>query len=167
EMILLDEHAHAPGEIARAVGEELDLAKAEMLAPLKHDERVVDRQAIDLVRAGLAERVVAGLEGGALLGGAGRREGPGQREQDDTLAREQVAAADVLPAERVVAADGLVAHAGLEGHVGDGAVEHAGLLLVGGRKGRRGNTPLALRVPGRAARERPERHGGSSVATAI
>ena len=73
-MVLVDQHAHPAGEMARAVGQQLDLFQPEVLAPLVHHEGVVDRQAVDLVHAGGLEHVVEPLIVRALLVAAGRGE---------------------------------------------------------------------------------------------
>src|SRR4029079_13840424 len=61
-----------------------------------HDERIVDRDAGDLVDA-LAFEVLSLLDvGGQVLRRAGRREGAGHGEQGDALAAEEVAASGRL-----------------------------------------------------------------------
>src|SRR6185503_8439565 len=117
-------------EISRAVGQQLYLLYAQMLAPLVHDKGIVDGDAIDLVHAGGLELVIEPLERRALLVGAGGGEGAGQRENDDPLALEQVGGVHILPAEGIVPADALIAYAGLEGDFGDMTSDHGRLHLV-------------------------------------
>ncbi len=130
EMVLVDQHAHPAGEVARTVREELGLADAKMLSPLVHDKGIVDREAVDLIRPRRAQIVIGAFIGGALFGAAGRGERTRQGEDDNALAIKDVGACQIVPAERVGAANRVIANAGAEGDIGNIAVDHRGAPVV-------------------------------------
>ena len=128
EIVLGHQHAHLARELARAVGNELDILQPLRLAPGVHDEGVVDGDAVDRVDALCLELVIELLEIGKLVGRAGRREGARQREQHHALAGEIVGTGLVFPPERVGSLDRLVAHAGAKGDIGHFFDGHLQLL---------------------------------------
>src|SRR3546814_11662251 len=69
---------HLAGELAGAVGNELDVVQALLLAPGIHHEGVVHRETVDLVDAFGLELRIELVEIRELVGRAGRREGAGQ-----------------------------------------------------------------------------------------
>jgi hypothetical protein len=71
-----------------------------VLAPRVHDERVVDRQARDLVDALRLELVVVGEVRRHVLGRARRRERAGQPEHDDLLPLEQLVGLERVRSDR-------------------------------------------------------------------
>jgi len=46
QMFLLDQHTEAASEIAVAIGNELDVAQIQALAPLEHHEGIVNAQSL-------------------------------------------------------------------------------------------------------------------------
>ena len=129
-MVFLDQHAHAAGEVARSVGKQLHFFQAQGFAPLVHDKRIIDRDAIDLVDAACLELVIEAFISRALLVRTGRGECARQGEYGDSFACEQVLGIHVLPAERVFAVDRFVANAGFQGNLGDISTDHIWLHVV-------------------------------------
>mmetsp|Transcript_2955 Transcript_2955/g.8588 ORF Transcript_2955/g.8588 Transcript_2955/m.8588 type:complete len:282 (-) Transcript_2955:61-906(-) len=127
-------HAHAPGEKAGAIRQELRLQEAEgagrlvllealLEAPLAHDEGVVHRETVDVVDAHCLDRLVVLLIPREVGGGAGGRERSGEREEHDALALEEVLCRHVLPVEGV-----LRLHGDARARLEDDAGHHVTLL---------------------------------------
>jgi len=77
--------------------DERDVLGVLVLRPLRHHERVVDRDAddrVDAARLELGEQLVVARNVGVRTGG---RERAGEREEHDLFAREHVRCLDVLP----------------------------------------------------------------------
>ena len=72
--------------MARAIGQQFNVFQPQILAPLIHDEGIIDRNTIDFIDARRAEIIIKPIIIGALFIAAGWREGSGQRKDRHRLA---------------------------------------------------------------------------------
>jgi len=113
-VVLLHIHLHGLSESKATIWNDFDVLQLLRLGPLVHDERVVHRQAVDLVHPKALELIEILFESWQLVGGTGRSEGTWKGEEHNLLSREELLRGHVLPTKRVWLWERIIPHPRVE-----------------------------------------------------